>query len=501
MSIKVSFGKKGAAEESADVVVFLMKGGEVLNDLSEEIGKWIKQEAERVDFKDGVGKAAVLAWRHGGAEAPLVGLIGLTRGKDDLDINEGMRRAAGRLANETRRMGGTRMVIDLTGWLPGEGVLAEVAGALMDGLEMANYRYVEYSKGKKSEHDKRSLREVVFLLSEKPAAAKKAVVFRQEVLEGVKLARDLVNRPAEEVTPGGLAAEAKKIAASIKSVKVKIIEAAEAKKRGFGAYLAVARGSTEKPKLINLAYKPAGKPKKKIILVGKGVTFDSGGLNIKPSQGMAIMKIDMAGAAAVLGLFSVIDSLGLKVEVEGIIPACENMPAGNAYRPGDILKAKNGKTIEVIDTDAEGRLTLADALSWAVEKKPDAVVDLATLTGACMIALGETVAGLWSNDRALADELEKASVNSGEQIADLPMPGEYRSLLDSPVADLRNLGTSRKGDAILAAMFLREFVGDTAWAHIDIAGPAYCENERLDYWSKGATGFGVRILAEWLRKL
>jgi leucyl aminopeptidase len=233
-------------------------------------------------------------------------------------------------------------------------------------------------------------------------------------------------------------------------------------------------------------------------LVGKGITFDSGGLSLKPADYMEAMKIDMAGAAAVLGIFSVLPSLALGTEVHGVIAACENMPSGTAYRPGDILTAKNGKTIEVLNTDAEGRITLADALSYAVEQKPDAVVDLATLTGACLIALGDTYAGLWSTDAGLRRKLLAAAGAVGEGLVSLPLPEEYKPMIESKVADVRNTATSKWGGAITAALFLREFVGSVPWAHLDIAGPAYAEHEWLPYNGVGATGYGVRTLISFL---
>lgn len=498
MPIKFSFKRGDAAEYKGDILAVLLQGGKVRSSLTAGLKSEIEKVAARLNITGGAGKAETLVWRHGGLDVPVVALIGLPEEGNKLARAEGLRRSIGQVVKEVRGLGGRKMGVDLGGWPDDAGSLPAALGAMVDGAVLANYRFTEHSREKASDQERRSLLEIVFIKGEVTAELRQAVARQQKVMQGVRLARDLVNRPAEEITPVKLSSQARKIANSSKRVKVKIIEEKEARRLGFGAYLAVARGSEEIPQLIHLTYKPEQKTAKKVVIVGKGITFDSGGLNLKHSQGMASMKMDMAGAAAVLGFFSIIEDLKVPVAVEGIIAACENMPSGKAYRPGDILRAKNGTTIEVIDTDAEGRLTLADALSWAAEKKPDAIVDLATLTGACMVALGETVAGLWSNRPDLAAEIEAASAVSGEQVADLPMPDEYRPLLDSPVADLRNLGTSRLGDAILAAMFLREFVGGVPWAHLDIAGPSFCESERISYWGKGATGFGVRLLADWL---
>ena len=305
------------------------------------------------------------------------------------------------------------------------------------------------------------------------------------------------------MSPVKLAKEAQGIARRSKLINVNILNREQARREKFNAFLAVAGGSAEEPCVIHLKYVPiAGNNKrKKLWVVGKGVTFDSGGLSIKPAEHMELMKSDMAGAAAVLGLFAVLERMALDVEVHGLIAACENMPSGTAYRPGDVLTALNGKTIEVLNTDAEGRITLADALSFAAKSEPNAIIDLATLTGACLVALGETVAGLWSNNEELKQKVVQAANQTGERVETMPMPEEYESKLDSPIADMQNIPSSRYGGAISAAMFLREFVGDVPWAHLDIAGPSYVEQRYLTYWNRGATGYGVRLLVRLLEDI
>ena len=252
---------------------------------------------------------------------------------------------------------------------------------------------------------------------------------------------------------------------------------------------------------MHLTYEPEGRTAdtKKVFLVGKGITFDSGGINLKPTGYIETMKADMGGAATVLGVFSVLAKVKPNVEVHGLIGACENMVSGKAYRPGDVIRAKNGKTIEIGNTDAEGRVTLADMLSYAAEQQPDAIIDLATLTGAAVVGLGETVAALFGNDDELKNQLQAAAGVTSEQLAALPMPPEYRPLIDSPIADVNNSGSVRWGGAITAALFLEEFVDHTPWAHLDIAGPAYHEASYPPYHQKGATGYGVRLLLEYLK--
>ncbi|MDD3012324.1 MAG: leucyl aminopeptidase [Candidatus Gastranaerophilales bacterium] len=314
------------------------------------------------------------------------------------------------------------------------------------------------------------------------------------IAEAVNYARDLVNEPASFVTPSKLAENAK----SINGIECTIIDREEAEKLGMGSYLAVAKGSSEPPKFIHMTYRSAN-PVKKIALVGKGITFDSGGLDIKPASSMTNMKDDMSGAAAVLGIMNALTKLKPDVEVHGIIAACENMPSSTAYKPGDILKALNGKTIEVDNTDAEGRLTLADALAYADNLKVDQIIDLATLTGACLVALGYMASGIMGNNQELIDILMKSADRGGERLWQLPMYKEYFEGLKSDVADFKNSGPRWAG-ASTAGLFLKEFVSETPWAHIDIAGPAYLDKEIKEL-AKGPSGVGVRTLLNHIMSL
>jgi leucyl aminopeptidase len=278
---------------------------------------------------------------------------------------------------------------------------------------------------------------------------------------------------------------------------VKVLDRAECEKLGMGAFLGVAAGSEQPPKFIHLTYAPPGRRRRRVAMIGKGITFDSGGLDLKTAESMLRMKDDMSGAAAVLAIMRALPTLKPAVEVHGLIAATENMPSGSALRPGDVLKAMNGTTIEVGNTDAEGRLTLADALCYANARiKPDEIVDLATLTGACVVALGPLCAGLLASDQPLADRLLAAAEQAGERVWQLPLIEEYRENLKSDVADLNNVGP-RGGGAITAALFLKEFAGATPWAHLDIAGPAFSEKD-LPLAPKGGTGVAVRMLLTYL---
>jgi len=320
------------------------------------------------------------------------------------------------------------------------------------------------------------------------------------ICEGVKFARELVSAPPNFLTPYQMAKEAEKLATDY-DLDLKILDKKDCEEQEMGAYLAVAKGSDLEPNFIHLKYSPKT-VKHKVVLVGKGLTFDSGGYNLKVGASqIEKMKYDMGGSAAVLGTARAIAELKpINTEVHFIVAACENMINGSALHPGDIVKASNGKTIEVNNTDAEGRLTLADALVYACKLEPDAIVDLATLTGACVIALGDEIAGLWTDNDQLSEQLTKAAGKAGEGIWRMPMQDSYKSGIKSSIADLQNTGP-RPGGSITAALFLKEFVNSRIpWAHIDIAGTCWTEKDR-DINPKGATGYGVRTLVNWIKEL
>ncbi len=310
----------------------------------------------------------------------------------------------------------------------------------------------------------------------------------------VNFAKDLVNTPSNDMTPAVLAGIAKSIGKG--RVSVKILERADAEREGMGAFLSVAKGSMEPPKFIVLSY--LGGKGAPIALIGKSITFDSGGISIKPGEGMEKMKYDMAGGAVVLSVVKAAAETGLKVNLIGILPATENLPGGTASKPGDVVTSVGGKTIEIISTDAEGRLVLADALGYVKKFGPKVIIDVATLTGACSVALGNEAIAMMGNDRALMNRLKAAGDEVYERVWEMPLYEEYLEYIKSDIADLKNSG-GKTGSLVTAGYFLKEFVGDTPWAHLDIAGTAWSEKER-PYGAKGATGIGVRLLLNFLKE-
>jgi leucyl aminopeptidase len=318
------------------------------------------------------------------------------------------------------------------------------------------------------------------------------------VADAVRLARDLGNRPGNVATPTHLAEVAQRVADET-GMRCQVFDEEQMRELGMGALLGVARGSEEPATFIVLEHNADRDDLDTIVLVGKGLTFDSGGISIKPSQGMQDMKYDMMGGAAVIATLKAVAELNLPLRVVGLVAATENLPGGRAIKPGDVLKALNGKTIEVINTDAEGRLVLADALSYAQRYAPRAIIDLATLTGACMVALGRYATGLFTNDEGLADRIQAAARVTGERVWPLPLYDEHKEEIKSDVADVKNMGKGRYGGASIGAAFLSHFVGDHPWVHLDIAPTAWAD-EAKDYTPKGATGVGVRLLVRLLQE-
>ncbi|MBO0772739.1 MAG: leucyl aminopeptidase family protein, partial [Actinobacteria bacterium] len=338
----------------------------------------------------------------------------------------------------------------------------------------------------------------VRLLVTAPGQAAPVLARATAVAGAVALARDLTNMPSARKSPGWLADEAASVAAR-SGLSARIWEPAELAERGFGGLLGVGAGSARPPRLIELGYQPS-EPSGQLALIGKGITFDSGGLSLKPNDGMKLMKTDMAGGAAVIGAMSALAALGVTAGVTGLVPAAENLPSGSALRPGDVITHYGGRTVEVLNTDAEGRLVLADALAYAdAVLAPDAMVDLATLTGAARVALGTGLGALYATDDGLAAALLAAGAASGDRLWRMPLPDEYADGIRSPIADLSNVPhePARRAGSIDAALFLREFTGGRPWAHLDIAGPARAASDDGEN-TKGATGFGTRVLLEWL---
>jgi leucyl aminopeptidase len=337
------------------------------------------------------------------------------------------------------------------------------------------------------------LAHVTFATLDKPAAGLKSVIEQSAaVARGMALTKDLGNLPGNICTPTYLAAKALALGKAHKSIKATVLEEKDMQKLGMGSFLSVTRGSAQPAKLITLEYRGGDKKQKPIALVGKGITFDSGGISLKPGADMDEMKYDMCGAASVLGTMQAIAEMGLKLNVVGVIPSCENLPSGTATKPGDIVTSMSGQTIEILNTDAEGRLILCDALTYTAKFHPDTVIDIATLTGACVIALGNVASGLFSNEDKLAQELLAAGEQAHDRAWQLPLWDDYQPLLDSNFADMQNIG-GRAGGTITAACFLSRFTKDYRWAHLDIAGTANKSGK-----DKGATGRPVPLLTQYL---
>jgi leucyl aminopeptidase len=457
------------------------------------LGTPIESLLEARGFSGKVGEAVALP-TLGRLPAATLLLIGLGE-RDKVDA-ETMRRAGGMVVREAR--GARRAVTTLPQALPGGE--AEAVRAVTEAVLLAAYRFDKYkASANGGDPAKRSSLERVELVVSDGGdrdALERALAAGRVRATATNLARDLINEPANNLHPVELAAAAAR-AVDGKGVTLTVKDEQELAAEGFGGIVGVGQGAVNPPRLIELRYEPEG-ARERVVLVGKGITFDSGGLSLKPPDGMITMKTDMSGAAAVLGVMSALQDLGIGVAVTGYLAAAENMPSGTAIRPGDVLKMKNGKTVEVLNTDAEGRLVMADALALGATSQPDAMVDVATLTGACMVALGKRYTGLMSNDDALAAEVLDAAGVAGERAWRLPLPDEYRKELDSDVADLKNVG-DRYGGALTAGLFLQEFVDGRPWVHLDIAGPARGESDDA-YIGKGATGAAVRTLLSWLER-
>ncbi|HKH64852.1 MAG TPA: leucyl aminopeptidase [Solirubrobacterales bacterium] len=416
---------------------------------------------------------------------PTVLVVGLGE-SEELDL-ETLRIAAAVAAKEAERLEAKSIA-----WAYPRGIDSVLAAdALVTGTVLAAYRFDRFKSGERDDSPR-----LESLVLPGPAEFAKTVEWARITAEAQNRARDLQLTPANFATPTFLAERAEAITAASEALTVEVFGRAELEAKGMGGLIAVGQGSAEEPKLIVLRYSGGGSGPT-LAYVGKGVTFDTGGISLKPGAGMQEMKMDMSGGAAVLEATAAIAELGLPLELIALVPTTENMPSGTAIKPGDIITQYNGKTVEVNNTDAEGRLILADALAYAVELGAERIVDIATLTGAVEIALGSTYAGLVSNDDPLAAEVIEAGEVSGELVWRLPLHPEYKELMKGTVADLSNLGKKRKAGTITAASFLEEFVGETAWAHLDIAGSAW--DIGREYVGNEANGFGARLLVEFAR--
>jgi leucyl aminopeptidase len=456
--------------------------------IDQAAGGVLREVLEAEKFQGKVGHVTHLH-TNGKLPARRVVIVGLGKRADT--TAETVRRAASAGLRRARDLGARNVAIEVLGdRLPAR----QRAQALVEGAILGTYAFDRYKREKPeklvetlrvSEPDGRQRREAT-------EGARRGQVFA----EATWFARDLVNAPANDVHPTHLAQVAAEVAKA-GQLTLEVLDGAECKKLGMGLFLGVASGSEQPPKFIHLAWTPSGRSRKRVAIIGKGITFDSGGLDLKTPEGMLRMKDDMSGAAAVLGIMRALPALKPAVEVHGLIAATENMPGGAAIRPGDVLRAMNGTTVEIGNTDAEGRLTLADAICYAIQKlDAHEIVDMATLTGACVIALGPLCSGLFANNDGLANRLLAAADSAGERVWRLPLIEEYRENLKSDVADMNNVGP-RGGGAITAGLFLKEFAGDRPWAHLDIAGPVFIEKD-TPLSPKGGTGCAVRTILAYL---
>ncbi len=463
-------------------------GSDALKKLDRAIGGGLLRHAKDAGFRAQPSRTLTHRGPAKGRSTAIV-LVGL--GKDQEATSDSWRRAGGASASAARGEAAADVAVFV---LEDDG---ENAIAFAEGFALTLYRFDTYRRP-----DPERRREPRRLALAGPALDTRRLTREVEALSATVAAvfavRDLVNEPPSAKAAAVLARRAVSLCRGT-GVRVEVLGPTEIRRLRLNGLLAVNRGSIDPPRFLRMRYRPRGRVRSRVALVGKGITFDSGGLSLKPAKSMESMKIDMAGGAAVIGAMAVAGRLKLPVAVTGYVPLTDNLPSGSAQKPGDVIRYRNGKCVEVLNTDAEGRLILADALILACEDENDVVIDLATLTGACMVALGNQVGGILGNDNRLVESLVAHGRAAGEPLWPLPLFKDYRDELKSSVADLKNIGGGY-GGTITAALFLNEFVNGAAWAHLDIAGPAFTERD-LPYSPRGGTGFGVRTLVRYLRSL
>ncbi|HEU0189640.1 MAG TPA: leucyl aminopeptidase [Gallionella sp.] len=485
-SIKQSSPEK---QRSNCIVVGVYEGGK-LSPAAQVLDKAAKHAiSELVARGDMSGKSATTLLLHKlpGIAAERVLLVGLGKaGELTAKASVEILRAAFNALNGTPARDASLYVID-------EGVGKDATWVIRQAVFAAAESVYRSDNLKSKPVKTATLKSITFATLEKPAATLKNVLEQAAATaHGIELAKTLGNLPGNVCTPTYLAAKATALGKTHKSIKTTVLGENDMQKLGMGSFLSVTQGSEQPAKLITMEYRGTDRKHKPIVLVGKGITFDSGGISLKPGAEMDEMKYDMSGAASVLGTLQAIAEMGLKLNVIGVIPACENLPSGKATKPGDIVKSMSGQTIEILNTDAEGRLILCDALTYSKKFNPDTVIDIATLTGACVIALGHVASGLFSNEEKLAQELLAAGEQSHDRAWQLPLWEDYQPLLDSNFADMQNIG-GRAGGTITAACFLSRFTKDYRWAHLDIAGTAWKSGKE-----KGSTGRPVPLLTQYL---
>jgi leucyl aminopeptidase len=484
MPIKFSLSSTEPLSVAADVLVLGVPEGStlkegVLGELGKALGPSLAKAAKREDFTG--KKDQVLEVSTGGTDLKPAKVLLVGLGNPSALTEADARVFAAKAARAALGSKATSLAIEVLSVARAERVTAE-------GVVLGAYRFTKYLTGDRL--PKAQLERVTLVVSGKiTKEAKDGMALGQRVGEAVCIARDLINEPPNELYPAALASRAVEVCKE-RGLEVSVMDKAALEKKGMKLILAVAQGSVHDPRVVHMVYKPkAAGAKKKLVFVGKGLTFDSGGLCIKPAPGMEEMKGDMGGAANVVALMAAVAAVKPDCEVHGIIGCAENMPDGAAYRPGDIFGSYDGKTVEIINTDAEGRLVLADVLAYARELKPDLLLDNATLTGACIVALGMTVSGFFTNRDEVAEKMKASAKAAGEALWHMPLVEDLREGLKSDWADLKHVA-DRWGGSITAALFLREFVGDTPWVHVDVAGPSMA-NKPYNVFAKGGTGHGV----------
>ena len=493
MRISVKFG--AAEKESTDVIVISLfentkKIPSELSSLDKASGGFISNLLQNKDFTGKLNETVMIP-TYKKAIPKRILLVGL--GKTTELSSDKVRQAAGTATRviQGKKFKSPSMLLYKTEY---KGIsIEDITRSVVEGVLLSLYNFTMYKTLKKE--DKAVINNFTLIVQKKDVLAKVKSVAKntQTVAEAVCFTRDIVNMAGSDATPTFLANKAKEIAKKT-GVKCRTLSRPDMKKLGMGGILNVSRGSSQPPKFIILEYNTRKKNNDTIVLIGKGVTFDSGGISLKPGANMDLMKADMAGAAAVLGAFKAISNLKPATHIVGLVPCTENMPSGSALKPGDIIKCMSGKTVEILNTDAEGRLILADAIAYAKRYKPDAVIDLATLTGACVAALGTFTSGMLGNNDKLKERVKQAGEKSHERVWELPLWKEYYELIKSNIADIKNTG-GRYAGTITAACFLGEFVEDFPWVHLDIAGTFLVEKD-TPYIRKGATGVGVRLLTQ-----
>jgi leucyl aminopeptidase len=494
--LDVTVERGAPADVGAALLLVPLQEGAEAGAVDAATGGAIGAARARGDFR-GKKDETLLLYPAAGGRVERVVLVGLGEAKDA--SLERLRRAVGHGVRQAERIRGGSVAVSIDALVAQSGgaSIEAVATALSEAATLAAWDYRELKTTKEANDRPLVTSFTVFHgTAGDEDAVRRGVAYGGVLGRAANVARGLAIRPGNIVTPSYLADFAGEIAQRY-GMKLSVFDRAAMEREGMKALLAVAQGSEEEPRFIVIEYHGAGDDRAPLVIIGKGVTFDSGGISLKPADRMEEMKYDMSGAAAALAAMQAIGELGLKANVIGIVPSTENLPSGRAVKPGDVIGSHMGKTIEVINTDAEGRLILADALSWAKRYEPAAVLDAATLTGAVVVALGSQAVGVMGNDDALIEEVRATGERVGERCWPLPLWTEYREQLDSPVADIKNSG-GRQAGTITAGWFLREFAGDSPWAHLDIAGTAW-KDDPAPYLRKGPTGVPTRIFIEWVR--